>query len=88
MLLYGLLSLFYDYQCVVFHNALTGFDADGCYLAILLRLDVVSHLHGLQYQQRVASLHLIANIDVDRCDNTRKWGLDGVVGVDVSTCLA
>ena len=75
--------LFYNHQGIVFHDALARLYADGRYLAILLGLDVVSHLHGLQHQQGVASLYLVANIHVDRGDDARQRSLYGVIGVDV-----
>ncbi len=52
--------LFYHHQRGVFHDTFPLFDADGRHLTVFLGLNVVRHLHGFQYNNRVAGLHLVA----------------------------
>ena len=44
------MELFNNYQCIIFHNALAWLYADGSNFTILFGLDVISHLHGFQYE--------------------------------------
>ena len=64
------MELLDNYEGILFENSLTWFHADGGYLAVLLSLDVVLHLHRLENDNCIASFYFLTNSHLDAGDGT------------------
>ena len=64
--------LFNNYEVITFKNRVSLVDVDGSNLTVLIRIDIVFHLHGFQYDNGLSFLYSIAYIHFDVEDNTRQ----------------
>ena len=70
-----------DNENFVFHDTLSGLNANFCHLTWFFSFQVVGHLHCLKHNDSVTGSHLIAYVHLHFNNGAREWSLDRIIGV-------